>query len=453
MSYLKSCVWFMVLVPVFYSTGSFGDGEGICPLQRDTFQTETLADDANVFRVAEYLKKEYASYVNKLKANSSEETYSADMKFCEKLTGALAEATVSISSTDEEIAKRKREVSMSLANVSRGCLAVIKASLGEESVRNGQCPKMTDVINKETASLEKISAINDRAIELLKKEVDPEKPIKNFTPEQLAAIEAKGDFSSVASESTHYGVMELGVSFMPEYDTDGNNKGFKEANLFGILRLSNRFKEKDNSVSHWVHYQELDVAFYSAPVACTDKEGTSGETGDSTEGNSDPQKNCVGNPSIENIKFRDISNTVNASVVWSALYKDPDMLGSWEAGLFGRTGILNREKKGTDGDSVAKFYSCGVELRLNDSWATEAGSKYHNGLPRFILNWGTGKNEDFAGTGKTTRRELASFNYRIFENQPVFLGLIVDGGNGPDTIALNLSYGLKSSSVFGLFAN
>ncbi len=78
---------------------------------------------------------------------------------------------------------------------------------------------------------------------------------------------------------------------------------------------------------------------------------------------------------------------------------------------------------------------------------------YKNGLPKFILSVGTGKNEDFAGTAKKTERQLASFNYRLFDNQPVFLGLIVDGGKGPDTIALNLSYGLKASSIFGLFSD
>lgn len=452
---LSVYVKFMVAALMVYSVESFGDGAAACPFQRVSFQTEILADEANVVKVAEYIKAIGKDYIGKIQDSEFKSKASKYVASCERLTDSSKEASVSITLTDEAFSKQKRDKSMALAKASRDCLDSITYTLGQERgvvQENAKCSMMPDVIDKEIASLERVSAINDRSIELLKKEVDPEKPIKNFTPEQLAEIEAKHDFSSVASESTHYGLMELGVSFMPEYDADGNNKGFKETNFFGILRLNNRFQEISfDGVGNLALYQELDVAFYSAPVACTDKKVTDAES--SAAADADAKKSCVGNTPIENIKFKDISNTVNASIVGSALYKNPEIFGSWEVGVFGRKGILNREKKGGDGDSVAQFYNWGIEVRLNDPWAIEAGSKYHNGIPRYIFNWGKGTNEDFAGTGKKAKRKLASFNYRIFENQPVFLGLIVDDGKGPDTIALNLSYGLKASSVFGLFAN
>ncbi len=305
----------------------------------------------------------------------------------------------------------------------------------------------TKAIENDVSFLKKLESMNNENIVALGKEIDPDAPVKNFTSAQLKEIEESGNFSDVASTKPYYSVLEAGISFMPEYDSEGKNQGFKENNFFAVLRLNNRMAVDFASDNGLAFYQALDVAFYSAPIACNESDSDDGSA-------EDPEDHCEGpDTDVTKLKFRDISNTVNASVYGSLMYRNESIFGNWEIGNSIRYGALNRDKRGPDGDSVAKFYNYGFEMRLNDFLNGNGNVKYLSGMPKFMINYSEGKNEDFAGAGVKTKRKIASFNYRIFDNQPVFIGLIVDGGKGPDTIALNLSYGLKASSIFGLFAD
>lgn len=436
-----------VIIPFLFAVNCFGQAIA-CPSTRVNIEPSEFDSDASVLQVAKILKSASEDYLGKVKADTNISTFVASCKILER---EIDNSSVTIDMSEDEFLKQKNKRNIGITDASESCLHGMLYALDyekKELPKDANCSDLIAAIDKDIANISELKAINDKSVGLINKGVDPDKPIKNFTPEQLQAIAERGDFSSIASEKPYYSILELGISFMPEYDEDGDNNGFKESNFFGVLRLNNRMQEMPKFLDGWVSYQGLEVAFYSAPVACTDK-----NTSEDEETAEDADSDC-GNPelSVDNIKFKDISNTVNASVYASLLYNRPAM-GNWEAGFSARSGVLNREKKGADGDSVARFHNYGIEMRLNDFGAGKPGSQYLNGAPKFIFNYSEGSNEDFAGTGIKTNRKLASFNYRLFDNQPVFVGLIVDGGKGPDTIALNLSYGIKASSLFGLFTD
>ncbi len=442
--------WMLGTLQFIIATACLGADES-CPLIREKISPNEFDKNSSVMQVAKYIKSASEDYLVKVENKPFKDDINKFISACDILGVEIKNVSISLDSSNEDFIKQKNNKNKDITAASQSCLHGFLYALNhekKEAEKDKNCASVVGVIENDVANINNLKTINDTNIELVKKEVDPDAPIKNFTSAQLKAIEEKEDFSSIASEKPYYGLLEVGVSLMPEYDEAGNNKGFKESNFFGVLRLNNRVEEgfiHDNVV----FYQGLEVAFYSAPIACV-KDPSSGDPASDDPSSGDCTKP---NLNVSDLKFRDISNTVNASVYLSFLYTDPPKIGGWEIGPVLRGGVLNREKKGADGDSVAKFYNFGLEMRLNDFATFESDSKYHNGLPKFILNLSMGRNEDFAGTGIKTDRQLASFNYRLFDNQPVFVGLIVDGGKGPDTIALNLSYGLKASSLFGLFTN
>lgn len=438
-------LWLSGILLFIIAASCFGADEP-CSLTRDNISPDEFDTDLSVVQVATHIKSASEDYLTKVGSKPFKDDVGKFISACDILSFEVSNMSASFAFSNEDFINQKNKKNKAITDASQSCLHGILYALNHEKKiveADKKCSAGIAVIENDIASINKLKSINDKSIELVKKEVDPDEPIKNFTSEQLKVIEDNEDFSSIASEKPYYSMLEVGVSLMPEYDKDGNNKGFKESNFFGVLRLNNRMKDVF-SFDNWVSYQGLEVAFYSAPIACVE---------DSTSDDSSAGDCKKPNQSVSDLKFRDISNTVNASVYLSVLYADPSTFGDWEFGPIVRSGVLNREKKGDDGDSVARFYNYGIELRLNDFSSLESGSKYQNGLPKFILNLAMGSNEDFAGTGIKTERQLASFNYRLFDNQPVFIGLIVDGGKGPDTIALNLSYGLKASNLFGLFTD
>ncbi len=451
MNHMKLGLLYAMFLPLLVAANCFG--QATCPSIRTSIEPEKFDSTASIFQSARDLKSASEDYLGKVKPDTLRKTISTFVASCEILGREIDNDSVSMDMSPESIIKQKNKKDSDIVSASASCLHGILYALDHEKKevqKDASCSALIAVIDKDLDNINNLKLINDKSVVLVNKGVDPDKPIKNFTPEQLKAIEQRGDLTSIASEKPYYSILELGLSLMPEYDEDGDNKGFKESNFFGVLRLSNRMKFYNSD--NWASYQGLEIAFYSAPVACTDKNTTT--EGATTEGEEAVDSNC-GDPglSIENIKFKDISNTVNASIYASLLYTNESIMGNWEVGPSVRSGVLNREKKGADGDSVARFQNYGLEMRLNDFGAGKTGSQYLNGVPKFVFNYSEGSNEDFAGTGIKTDRKLASFSYRLFDNQPVFVGLIVDGGKGPDTIALNLSYGIKASSLFGLFTD
>lgn len=468
-----------------------------CFLKRSTFEKSNLSDDLKLDEVTKEISEASERYVNALGANSP---VKADIvkyvNACEMLKAERKDLNIPVTSAKDEFIKKQYQKHKKLTDTSELCLSgilyalehektVVKESKSDQKCTKDKLDESIVAVDKDISFMKKLNKMNDENVSALSKEIDPDAPVKNFTSAQLKEIEESGNFSDVASTKPYYSVLEAGISFMPEYDAEGKNQGFKESNLFAILRLNNRKEIEFPRHDSLVFYQELDVAFYSAPIACLESDsgaassagsgagsgaassagsgtgsgtassaGSGAGTGTASSSASQTSDNCIGKDTdVTKLKFRDVSNTVNASVYGSIMYRNSSMLGDWEIGNSIRYGVLNRDAKGPDGDSVATFYNYGFELRLNDFLGQKRNAAYLNGMPKFMINYSEGKNEDFAGAGVKTKRKIASFNYRIFDNQPVFIGLIVDGGKGPDTIALNISYGLKASSIFGLFAD
>jgi|GEM_PF-3980480 len=407
---------------------------------------------------------------------------------CATLKKDLADNTISMALPKGEFEKRVIDRKLALSKLAGLCLGGLEFALTEEKRSIANLPVTKDVnkagvsppfnemelasdcesdikqIDADTAQVVVLSKLNNEAQLKLVRDIDPDAPIGNFTNEQLKVISSEGEgLSDVASASPYFAYLEVGVSLMPKYNEQGENEGFSESNLFAVLKLDNRWDLAGTWLSKesWWYlseitgesafYQGIDVSFYSAPTgSCppAESEAAPDPADNQPATKPKPKESCPGGKPIDGLKFSDVSNTVNASLYLHLLW---NISGDFEIGPSVRYGILNRDKKGKDGDSVASYRNYGLEARIVD-FTHSKDVAYKNGIPKFSFNYAEGYNEDFAGSGVETKRKTARFNYRIFDNQPVFMGLLVDGGEGPDTIAVTLSYGLKASSIFGFFS-
>ena len=95
--------------------------------------------------------------------------------------------------------------------------------------------------------------------------------------------------------------------------------------------------------------------------------------------------------------------------------------GDFEIGPSVRYGILNRDKKGKDGDSVASYCNYGLEARIVD-FTHSKDVAYKNGIPKFPFNYAEGYNEDFAGSGVETKRKLRDLTIEFLTINPNLWG-------------------------------
>ncbi|HMW47074.1 MAG TPA: hypothetical protein PKC70_02165 [Cellvibrionaceae bacterium] len=379
---------------------------------------------------------------------------------CANLAAELSNTTLELGS---EINSTKNKKLTALNTFADTCSQELAYLLAQEKASLGPDDCKIEVVNSDIDKLNSAQVQLKAEQGLLSQSVDPDQPVKNFSKEQLQSLLNGDKFADIATEKPYYGVLEIGASLMPKYNKEGNNEGFQDANYYAALKLNNRWALKDTKTPYlnwfkpsWVAYQEMNVLFYSAPIAC--EKNSEPATNDSPD---DPalksieesQGSCNKATDIGALKFKDVSHTVNASANFSFLYANKDNIGDWEIGFNARVGLLNREKLSPDLDSVSTYSSGGVEFRLNDFLGKNiAGKTYRNGLPRFVFNYSIMENRDFAGTNTTASRKVSQLSYRIYEDQPVYFGLVADVGQGPDTMAITLTYGIKPNNLFGLFS-
>lgn len=430
-------------------------------LKYEVLPSLTAADLGDPKKLANWVAKASMHYNSQLEATKSKRSIN-----CTNLSVELSDTKLDINS---EWAAEKNKKLSDLNTFSDTCAQELSNLLKQEkdALTNHQC-KEINIINDTNKSIENDIAQVESAREqieidkkLLSQSLDPNEPIKNFSKEQLQLLIAEDKLASIATEKPYYGVMELGATLMPKYDKDGNNQGFQDANYYAALKLNNRWALKNSNINYTffrnlVTYQEMDILFYSAPIACNSETEAPPEQNldnASVSSSDNTQDSCNTPADISTLKFNDVSHTVNASVSLSFLYADKDFFGDWELGFNARSGLLNREKLSPELDSVSTYSSGGVEFRLNDFLDRNIdGKKYRNGLPRFIFNYSIMENHDFAGTNTTASRKVSQLSYRIYEDQPVYFGLVADVGRGPDSIALTLTYGIKPNNFFGLFS-
>ncbi len=231
---------------------------------------------------------------------------------------------------------------------------------------------------------------------------------------------------------------------MPEYNEEGDNQGFKESNFFAHFGLDNRaLFEPDKETDRWFpsFHTGVSVDFLSANIV------NCNSSADGVEPDCTPD-----GKNIDDLSFNDVADTVNASVyLW--LHFLQSRSGRSEVGIGGRCGMQSRERLEEDRDSINDFYTLGLHYVFNDfkDLNKKYHSKFRNGMPRFVLEGSAIWYEDYAGLGRPDARVLVLGAYRVKESLPVYIGIAVNGGDGPDEIALTITYGLKADSILGFF--
>jgi hypothetical protein len=277
-----------------------------------------------------------------------------------------------------------------------------------------------------------------------------------LTRSEKAVADADGN---ITTDKIWFSQIFLGEKFSSKYDENGKNKGFQPNNFYGSFTLDTRWEFPNisgvaltpfqfkswferNGLGHgWALIPGVNVKFYSADIVNCDLLASDEEKLKCKEG-------VNKNSTVTELKFNDISDVVDASMhLWAPFYLNSDKSVDVALGL--RTGTFSRKNLDSKGSSLNSYNAAAIRFDYNDFF--QAGNEnIKNGMPRFSLEYAYTKMGDYANIGKSTRHIITG-NFRIIEDKPIYLGLEVNKGNGPDSVSLTLSYGLKIENLLPRF--
>lgn len=358
------------------------------------------------------------------------------------------DSALSHSMTETDIRRAKAANNVAKYTEIKTCLEYLHAGLASDQNNSQKLKQSTSAQESELITLKKLIGENEAQLKTAKRDDAVES--NNATALEIHQyFQEKEEFADLFTTDKWYPVFFLGMKFSPEYDEDGNNKGFGESNPFGRFIVDTRW-EFETLFGHKrfmgmfrsrpVIHPGVTVDFYSASIENCEKFDDPAQKQTCTDKDSN----------VKNVKFNDISQTLNASIYsWLHLYRaDSDQI---EVGPGIRFGMQSREKLQADGDSINAYHSVGARIVFNDfKNPKHAGKGYQNGMPRMEIEGSYFYMEDFANTGKKAHRKLAIGRYRIMEDSPTYVGLIVNGGQGPDEISLTVSYGLEAQRFLAI---
>lgn len=264
----------------------------------------------------------------------------------------------------------------------------------------------------------------------------------------VAKAEENKNLRSILSDTRYMASFFVGVNLMPEYNEQGQNEGFQETNFFGKLDIDlrgNAFKIAGAKFAPF--HIGVSLEFRSENVF--DCELANQQLDPMEEA-----RDCAKDISdLSSIRFNDISNTVNTSAygllnIWQSKNQGA------EIGINTRIGMQSRNKLKENGDSINQYHHVGIRWTGSDPFWNEVpginSKKGANALPKFYIETNYAEYEEFAGLGKSYRNVTRSA-YRPYKDKPLYIGIDINGGEGPDDIAVFLSYGLSAKSIFNIF--
>lgn len=312
------------------------------------------------------------------------------------------------------------------------------------------------VVDKKITDAENAIKAADEAIEAAEKKISA----ANEGNDDASPFEEK-DYGQIASTNSFLASFHIGLQQMPEYDSEGNNEGFTESNIFATLGLDRRWavnprgidpttgELKEGPMFSPAIHGGVNASFFSANIINCDKDAQ------------DNMDACQGG-NISGAKFNDVANVFNGSAYlwWHFLQFSS---GNDELGLGGRAGLQSRDSLNNDmnsasqGDSINKYWTLGFRYVYYDHAGKKSpeGKAYLNSLPRFLFEFSPlTRFEDYAGIDGKSGDETRTFVYAMYrptETRPFYLGLLVNGGKGPDQIAVTISYGLGQQKLIEFF--
>jgi hypothetical protein len=256
--------------------------------------------------------------------------------------------------------------------------------------------------------------------------------------------------------SPWYTSVTLGSEFMPNYD-EGKSTGLNRQQFFARIVVDGAWQVwRPQSLLH----AGADVELRGVPVV----------RGESQDGTAD-------NKTIPD-KFADVANAITSSIyfdlplaTWdsAAVREEKQERGETQAagtarrrcagtgfkavdlsrlGLRWQTGVISREEKAGNDDTVIWFTSLGVRYSF-DEYRAEC---HRNGLPAGYLSVSGAYFEDYGGI-EDRLRLIVDAAYRITEIAPFYLGLRSNLGSGPDELSVTFSFVFNSEKLLGLFAH
>lgn len=275
------------------------------------------------------------------------------------------------------------------------------------------------------------------------------------TKQQKAVADPDGNIST---DKIWFSQVFLGERFSSSYDENGKNLGFKAKNFYGEFILDTRwefgdvvsqdgkflfkdFFRKNGFGYGWALIPGVDVKFYSADMVNCD-----------LITDEDLKQKCIdgNNKEVTQLKFNDISQAVDASLhLWVPFYIVKNK--SVDLALGTKLGTVSRENLDSHGSSLNSYKTIAIKFEYNDFFEADGDDKkIKNGMTRFSLEYAISRMGDYANLGEKTRHILDG-RFRIIEDKPIYLGLEVNKGDGPDSVSLVLSYGFKMENLLPRF--
>lgn len=234
--------------------------------------------------------------------------------------------------------------------------------------------------------------------------------------------------------STYVG---LGAQFLPDYDETGRTSGLSNQEFFALVTADGRFgadcSGAANDRFHWCSnplrgpwHTGLSLTLLGTPVKREDR------------------------PSISPNEFNDVARSVIMSHhVYLPFVQTADKVDNF--GFMTRVSAISRETLGTNDDSVTWMYGLGVQY-TNEGFreATKDGQGSLNGTPAGYIRAYAARFEDYAGFGKSTRF-MTDAAIRLSSNLDLYLGFQGNFGEGPDEMAVVLSFVRTPDQLASLF--
>lgn len=259
----------------------------------------------------------------------------------------------------------------------------------------------------------------------------------------LAELEKEKRLGESQSENAGLESFFTGVNFSPKYEND-DNKGFEQANVFIRLGLDLRWESEA--------YMELaksgkysNIGFDTAHLGATIHLGSENRF-ECDENDTTCKQGAV--QSVSSVKFNDVSDVLDVSL-YGTLNFYKSLTGNAEMGVTTRAGVRTRDELDpTSGDNLDQYYQVGARwASYYESWYNhpkrEADfSNTVNSLPFVFVELKYGEYQGFAGL-KRDYRMIADMAYRPFQERPFYIGLHVNGAQGPDHIDLFMMYSIS----------
>lgn len=236
----------------------------------------------------------------------------------------------------------------------------------------------------------------------------------------------------------------LGAQFMPDYDENGRGSGLNKQELFALVTVDGRFGEDCGLRDDEGKPTDKSKTFQ----VCLNPMTGPWHTGVALSLLGTPVKR-ENKPAISPTEFNDVARTaVIAGYFYFPMIQSNDLVDNF--GPVVRAAAISRENLDDNMDSVTWTYGLGVQYTSEPYRKNPKARNRLNDAPRGFVRLYASRYEDYAGFGNTTRF-VTDAAFRVSDKMDLYFGFQGNFGNGPDEMAVVVSFVRTPDQIATLF--